>query len=130
MASTQRVAVVLSIVNLALLIALLAQHQSAAAKGELPILRGRGIELVDAAGQLRVEVHLGTEEALFRMRDPKGVVRVKLGAATDGSGLLLLDETTEPGVQIIARRVATSTAPNTTGIQLTGPGGQRRAIAP
>jgi hypothetical protein len=62
--------------------------------------------------------------------DSAGTIRVKLGGGTTGSGLLLLDETAEPGVQIIARRSATADRQATTSINLIGPGGQRRTITP
>jgi hypothetical protein len=50
------------------------------------------------------------------MRDASGTIRVKLGAGNGGSGLILLDETTEPGVQIIPRRVMAPGHPTTTSI--------------
>jgi hypothetical protein len=43
-------------------------------------------------------------EAVFRMRDAEGTIRVKLGASKDGSGLVLLDERTEPGLHVLASR--------------------------
>ena len=51
-------------------------------------------------------------------------------ASADGSGLLLLDETTEPAVHIVARRSATSARPATTSLTLTGQDGRRRTITP
>jgi len=39
---------------------------------------------------------------------PAGAVRVKLGASRAGSGLLLLNEATEPGVQALAGADKTS----------------------
>jgi hypothetical protein len=45
-----------------------------------------------------------------------------------GSGLVLLDEATQPGVQIIARRIGTVERPTTTGVTLTGADGQPRVI--
>jgi hypothetical protein len=69
-------------------------------------------------------------EVVFQLLDRNGTIRVKLGASEDGSGLLLLDGATEPGVHVIARRTGTSTKPATTSLTLRGPGGQRRVIAP
>ena len=48
------------------------------------VLRAQRIELVD------------------RIRDPEGNIRVKLGASQSGSGLVLLNDRTEPGVQMVA----------------------------
>src|SRR3972149_455826 len=75
------------------------------------VLRARTIELVDERGQTRV--NLRTEpngEVVFRMMDARGTIRVKLGASEDGSGLVLLDDQTEPGVHILASRKGTTVA--------------------
>jgi hypothetical protein len=99
------------------------------AQEDTPILRGRGLELVDATGQVRSQFNVEPDgEAVFCIRDGRGTIRVKLGAGSDRSGLLLIDETTEPGVQIIARRRATAIRPTTTSINLFGPDGRRRVI--
>ena len=130
MTKNHPLAVVLTVVNLVLLIVVLTQG-SALTQGDASILRGRGLELVDAAGQVRAQFNVERDgEAVFRLRDANGTIRVKLGAGNDGSGLLLIDETTEPGVHIIARRAATPTRPITTSINLTGSDGQRRVIQP
>jgi hypothetical protein len=44
--------------------------------------------------------------------------------------LLLLDEATEPGVQLIARRTGTAERPVTTSLMLRGADGQQRVIRP
>ena len=131
MVRAQRLLVVLTLVNLLFFVTLLAQREPARAQADTAVLRGSGLELVDAAGKIRAQFTVEPDgEAVFRMRDGSGAIRVKLGAGPDGSGLLLLDETTEPGVQIIARRMAKKDDKATTGIRLTGAGGQRRAITP
>lgn len=131
MLNTHRLAILVTLVNLVLLVVLLSHDRAAVAQGDGSVLRRRGLALVDDAGQVRAELTVEADgEALFRMRDSAGIIRVKVGAGDNGSGLLLLDETTEPGVQIIARRSATATRPTTTSINLTGVGGQRRTITP
>ena len=123
----------LAAVNLALLGVLLALvlGRPMLVRGGAPVLGARGLELIDASGQVRAQFQVEPDgEAVFRIRDENGTIRVKLGAGRYGSGLLLLDETTEPGVQIIARRAAAATWPTTKSINLFGPDGQRRAIAP
>ena len=130
MTHAQRLGAVLTVVNLVLLVVLLGRAPASSAQTDVQVLRGRGLELVDAAGRIRAQFNVEPDgEAVFRMRDASGTIRVKLGASGDGSALLLIDETTEPGVQIIARRSATSTR-STTSINLTGPDGKRRTITP
>lgn len=92
----------LTFANMALL-AVLAVGQAAAAADAAPVVRARLIELVDQGGQVRAQ--LKTEdsgEVVLRLRDPKGQIRVKLGASERGSGLLLNDERTEPAVHVLA----------------------------
>lgn len=55
MPNTQRLAVVLTIINSVLLIIGLDRHGSAFPQGDAPVLRGRGLELVDASGRLKAE---------------------------------------------------------------------------
>ncbi len=88
------------------------------------------LELVDEKGQIRSSIKVESDgEVVLRMFDKNGTIRVKLGASESGSGMLLADETTEPGVHLIARRVGT---PNrlTTRIGLTGADGKQRVIEP
>jgi len=73
------------------------------------VLRARMIELVDEHGQIRANLKVeASGEAVFRLRDAKGTIRVKLGASEDGSGLLLLDDRTEPAVHLLAKRSGTT----------------------
>jgi hypothetical protein len=88
-----------------------AAFNACAADGdEVPaVLRARMIELVDERGTVRASLRTGpTGEVTFRLTDAKGTIRVKIGAGEDGSGLVLLDDRTEPGVHLLARRNATS----------------------
>jgi len=73
----------------------------AGAKRVPSVLRARTIELVDGRGQVRAQIKVENpgREVVFRMRDQEGRVRVKLGASRSGSGLLLANEATEPGIQ-------------------------------
>jgi hypothetical protein len=125
-----RVAVLVTAANFVLLLVLLTERP-ASAQRDSTILRGRSLELVDESGRVRGQFNVeASGEAVFRLRDSTGTIRVKLSAGDGGSGLLLIDETTEPAVQMIARRSASSTQPTTTSINLTGASGQRRTIAP
>lgn len=87
------------------------------------VLRARAIELVDGGGRVRAQLEVeDSGEVVFRLRDAQGTIRVKIGAAEDGSGLLLLDEKTEPGVHLLAKDDGTSL--------VLSDGGARRVLAP
>jgi hypothetical protein len=128
--NAQRLAVTLTIVNLLLAAVMLTRGEALRAQDPAPVLRGRALELVDGAGRIRGQFTVESDgEAVFRLRDESGTIRVKLGASSAGSGLLLIDETTEPGVQILARR-SPMAGQQTTRINLTGAGGRQRQVVP
>jgi hypothetical protein len=105
------------------LTALVTQFNRAVVASDAGTLRATAIELVDEHGRVRAQLNVESNgEAVFRLRDSKGQVRVKLGADGEGSGLLLLDGATEPGIQMLAQSGGTS-------VTLTK-GGQRRVITP
>ena len=119
---THRFMIVLTVINVVILIVALVQTRSIAVQTVPSVLRARAIELVDERGKVRAQLNVeSNEEVVFRMRDAKGTIRVKLGANEDGSGLVLLDDRTEPTVQIRANRVGPS-------VKLTGKDGQERVI--
>ena len=94
------------------------------AEPAVPVLRARVIELVDDRGVTRAQLKIESDgEAVFRMRDATGAIRVKLGASEKGSGLLLLNEKTEPGVQALARSEGAS-------ITLEQAGKDKRVLTP
>lgn len=108
-------------INVVLMAVLLA-HASGGSDPET--VRAQAIELVDQHGQVRAQLNVESNgEAVFRLRDPKGEIRVKIGAGADGSGLLLLDGSAEPGIHILAKSTGTS-------MVLSSKGGQRRVITP
>lgn len=95
------------------------------------VIRAQAIELVSDRGQVRSRLNVETDgEVVLRLLDKNGTIRVKLGAGEDGSGLLLLDEATEPGIHMIARRSGTAAKPTTTSISLKRVDGQQRVIKP
>ena len=91
-------------------LALAVSREGSAVSPEVPdVLRARAIELVDERGQARAQLEVeDSGEVVLRLRDAKGTIRVKIGAAEDGSGLLLLDEKTEPGLHLLAKDDGTS----------------------
>ena len=110
---TQRLAVVLTAINLVAMTLTLASSRPATADGVAPVLRGRALEIVDGRGQVRARINVEPavttpdgkrhpEAAVFRLTDPSGRIRVKLGADQDGSGLLLADDSQQPGVHMLA----------------------------
>lgn len=143
---TERLALALTAANLVLLILVFARVLPTSARAVdagsirgtaapedsvVPILRGRALELLDDHDQVRVRIRGETDgEVVLRLLDGDGTIRVKLGAGESGSGLLLLDEATEPGVHIIARRTGTTATPATTSVTLRGADGRRRVIVP
>jgi hypothetical protein len=98
-----RVLIGLTGINAMIAILLLAHGTRAAGGGEPETVRARAIELLDQSGQLRAQLNVETSgEVVLRLRDAKGEIRVKLGAGADGSGLLLLDGSSEPGIHMLA----------------------------
>src|SRR5215216_4744465 len=115
--------IVLTGINLTLLVWLVVTARAAVAQQPVvPVLRASAIELVDAAGLVRAQLMVTPDgETLLRMRDARGEVRVKLGAGEDGSGLMLADQSTEPGLHLLAKH-------GTTMLSLTDTDGTRRVI--
>jgi hypothetical protein len=67
------------------------------------VLRARVIELVSEQGQVVGQLHTAPDgSGNLRLRSGSGEVRVKLGATADGSGLLLMNQHTEPAVSLTA----------------------------
>jgi hypothetical protein len=130
MTKSERVVVLFTTVNMLLFVANLSHLRPVLAQGETSVLRGRGLELTDAAGRVRAQFKVEPNgEAVFRIRDASGDIRVKLSGGDDGSGLVLLDETTQPAVHIVARRTA-GQAKQTTSMNLIGASGQRLKVTP
>ena len=93
--------------------------------GVIPaVLRARMFELVDDHGQVRANLKVEPDgEAVFRLRDAMGTIRVKIGASEDGSGLLLLDDRTEPAVHMVGHHTGTT-------VTLSEKGKEKRIIKP
>jgi hypothetical protein len=122
--TTNRCALVLTVVNLVLLLALVAEHTTATAQEVPDVLRARAWELVDQRGQSRATMTVSPDgEAVLRLRDSTGTIRVKLGADEHGSGLVLLNGSTELGAQLFAGRDGSR-------LTLTNPDGRQQIIRP
>jgi hypothetical protein len=94
-------AIALTALNLALVVF------TVSAQSRATTLRASAFELVDERGVVRSRLNVEQSgEVVLRLMDREGTIRVKLGASESGSGLMLADETTQPGVHMIARRDA------------------------
>ncbi len=94
---------------LLLTVGILLHDRPAAAQTTAGVLRAQAIELVDSKGRVRAQLDVQPDgEVVFRLRDARGVIRVKLGASESGSGLVMLNEQTEPAVHVRAGRGGTS----------------------
>jgi hypothetical protein len=114
----------MALLNAALLGALAAERGGAEAPEPAPRLRASALELVDANGQSRARLAVEEGgEVVLRLLDEKGEIRVKLGASANGSGLLLANDTAQPGVQLLAGR-------DGTGIRLANKSGATRVVTP
>ena len=110
--------------TMALLLTGLGPIPSARPQEEAPVLRGSVLELVDNRGQIRARLDVEPSgEVVFRLLDRRGTIRVKLGAGEDGSGLMLANDATEPGVHLLAGAGGSS-------VKLANKDGRERLITP
>ena len=113
---TQRLVIVLTVINLVILTFNFAHIRPATADGVAPVLRSRALEIVDDHGKVRAQIIVAPpttmpdgkkypETTLFRLIDPNGRPAVKIGASVDGSGMSLQGDSERrewSGVQILA----------------------------
>jgi hypothetical protein len=119
----QRFALGLTLLNIFILMAALFRANSAATPDLPPVLRVRGLELVDDQGRVRAMLKVfpadpkakmpdGTtgypETVLFRLINSKGAPNVKIAATEDGSAMSLVGESNPTHVQVLARGTNTS----------------------
>jgi hypothetical protein len=122
---TQRLAMMLGVLNLILLLAAGLTGRASSQTVE-PVLRGRSLELVGDDGTIRTRLEVKPDgTVLLQLFDQNGIIRVKLGAGEHGSGLLLSDESNETGIQMIASRNPPADQPATTRIRLSNARGAR-----
>jgi hypothetical protein len=122
----QRLLAVLTVVNLALLVFLLAQtrvHIGArglqiASSIDGTVLRGRALEIVDDQGRTRAAVGLHPadpsgsypETVILRLIDQNGRPSVKLSTSERGGLLALVSDTQETYVQLSGRELTVTKA--------------------
>jgi hypothetical protein len=91
-----------------LLLAVVLHDRPADAKGPPGVLRARALQIVDGHGRVRALLKTFADgQVVLKLSDANGLIRAKLGAGQTGSGIVLADETTEPGVHILASRDGT-----------------------
>jgi hypothetical protein len=118
------IAVALGLLNLAALVGAATLARSDGSAGPAPVLRGGALELVDRGGKARATIRVESSgEVVLRLFDQQGTIRVKLGAGTDGSGLVLNNDATEPGVHLLAK-------PEGSSVRITNKDGHQRVVAP
>jgi hypothetical protein len=102
----QRIAIVVTIINLVLMVVLLTKVNPATAQkqqmNKLQVLRGSGLEITDSSGKLRASIsfHAAVEQdgkmypagVLLRLINSKGQPSVKIGASEEGGGLSFSNE--------------------------------------
>jgi hypothetical protein len=112
---TQRLLIFLTVFNFVILFFVLFQNRGSEAQSVAPVLRGKALEIVDERGKVRASIKIEPattmrdgkkypEAAVFRVTDPSGLIRVKLAGDQDGSGIVLLNDSQEVGVQILANK--------------------------
>jgi hypothetical protein len=129
----QRFLVVLTILNLALVSALLLQTRTTFAQSAAPVLRGKGLEIVDNQGRVRASITVLPQSTankepfpdtvILRLIDPNGKPVVKLAGSERGSVLGLLGDS-EPTYARIEAQGAT------TFVKLTNKDGHEQTIKP
>lgn len=69
----------------------------------------REFELLDKNGVQRASIKVEDDgEVMMRLKDRTGTIRLKMGANEDGSGLVLLDSNTDPGIHALAKKSGSS----------------------
>src|SRR5262245_50843584 len=134
----QRLLIALTVANIALLTVLLARSGSAEAQDEMPVLRGRALEIVDEHGKVRASLTVipadptqkmpdGSmgypETVLLRLITSEGRPNVKIGTSERGAGLGLGGQSDPTYVQILAQQDSTS-------LKLTNKDGREQIIKP
>jgi hypothetical protein len=134
---TPRSFVALTLINLALLLLSLAQQiRPALAQGELPVLRGRALEIVDAQGRVRASITVlpvskspsgedQPETVLLRLITERGRPSVKIGSSEPTSGLSFAGPTGTKDTYVILQSKATVSS-----LKLRNEDGREQVLSP
>ena len=132
----QRLLVVLTLVNLALLATTLAGVRPAAAEGALPVLRGRALEIVDEQGRVRASIGVlpaktqpngepYAETVLLRLITEKGRPSIKIAASEEAAGMSLVGPTGTRDTYLILEAKGPASS-----LRLRNEDGQERLVRP
>lgn len=129
--------VALTLVNLVLLLFTVAlQLRPALAQGELPVLRGRALEIVDAQGRVRASINVlpaslsasGGEKAetvLLRLITERGRPSVKIESSEAAAGLSFAGPTGTQNTYVILQSRATVSS-----LKLRNEDGREQVLSP
>ncbi|HLQ25532.1 MAG TPA: hypothetical protein VK138_06560 [Acidiferrobacterales bacterium] len=117
----QRLLIVLTLVNLALLIFTLAQIRPAVAEGVPPVLRGRALEIVDEQGRVRASLNVlpaktqpngetYPETVLLRLITERGRPSVKIGTSEQAAGVSLAGPSNTKDTYVILEAKGTASS--------------------
>jgi hypothetical protein len=133
---TPRFLIVLTVLNsLLLAVLLLQQFRPAFAENQPPVLRGSGLQIVDAQGRIRASISVlapettnssdQSETVLLRLITERGRPTVKIGASEPTSGLSLAGPTNTKGTYTILEAKGT-----TSSLKLRNEDGRERLVSP
>ena len=135
--NTPRSLVALTLINLALLLLTLVQQlRPAFAQGDVPVLRGRALEIVDAQGRVRASINVvpaskspkGEDQAetvLLRLITEQGRPSVKIGASEPTSGLSFAGPTGTKDTYVVLQSKATISS-----LKLRNEDGREQVLSP
>ena len=134
---TPRSLFVLTAVNVALLLlSVVQQLRPAFAQGELPVLRGRALEIVDGQGRVRASIRVlppskapngdeSSETVLLRLITERGRPSVKIGSSEPTSGLSFAGPTGTKDTYLILQSKGT-----TSSLKLRNEDGREQVVTP
>jgi hypothetical protein len=134
--NTQRLLIVLTLVNLALLVFMLTQVRPAVAEGGPQVLRGRALEIVDERGRVRASLNVlpatvqqngetSSETVLLRLITERGRPSVKIGASEESAGMSLAGPTGTKSTYVIVEAKGTASS-----LRLKNEDGRERIVNP
>ncbi len=135
--STRRSLYALMVLNLALLaLALAQQFRPALAQQDLPVLRGRALEIVDPQGRIRASITIlpastsssgeqQSETVLLRLITERGRPSVKIGASEPTSGLSFAGPTGTKDTYVVLQSNGTASS-----LKLRSENGRQQVLEP
>jgi hypothetical protein len=134
---TPRSLITLTLINLTLLLLTLGQQlRPAFAQGEVPVLRGRALEIVDVQGRVRASINVmpssrsssgenQAETVLLRLITERGRPSVKIESSEPTSGLSFAGPTGTKGTYVILQSKATVSS-----LRLRNEDGREQVLSP